>query len=205
MGEKRERSIAGIVVGVIVSLVSAIIGAAGALHISGIQLDAALRAEERGRRADAYQAYVWATMDYFQDQSDLVRDPGDHCLFTRTYPEEPERPICYMYKEDRLRDSRRAWLSAYDEVVVFGTDRAAEAARKLRDAVAPISLDVRLPVSSTAWLYQRAAGRDPGEHESDLRDALDDINRLAQDLVLIRCEEASTSPARCSDAVANYF
>jgi hypothetical protein len=182
------------------TLLGAALGVGATLVVSDRQTGAAVRAEERTRRAQVYEVYRTATFSYFQVQTSFAVSPMDHCATKITLAGASD-PTCLAFDISTEASSHNAYITAYQNLRVYGTDAAVTAAKDLNDAVT-VQDPVFMPYSSLALKLSRR----PGEPFDDWRRANESVSRTYEaaesKFLTAMCQEVTTNTGRCVTALA---
>lgn len=126
----------GVVIGAVASIAGAALGVVGALFATALQRADALEAEERARRSEVYSNYREKTWSYLSAQINLLEDP-DNCRGSMTRPDDG-REVCLQWDSSPLEDPRSEYITARDDLAIFGTADVLDAAEGLNNVVGAV-------------------------------------------------------------------
>ena len=198
-----DRSVVGVgILTAVATLVGAGLGVFGTLVVSSRQQQAAVEAEMRTARADAYRAYLAAAHDMLVMQIDYATS-DDHCatmLSAMGAPVVEGRDMCAVFELDALEPVQRAADDARRAVLIYGSPDGTRAMRALSDYLA-ISHDPSLAPFSDAtyevWVAFELDSREGAEESWNA--AWDGYQTREADLLVVMCREVSVAPGDCSD------
>lgn len=184
------------------TLVGAALGVFGTLLVSSRQQQAAVDAELRTARADAYQAYLDTSHDLFVTQLDYATHE-DHCTWTLSAlgaPVAEGRDMCAVFNLDEIEPVQGASVDARRDVLIYGSPDGTRAMRELSEYIG-ISHDPMVAPFSDAvfevWTAIETGSTD--QAEAAWTAAWEGYEAREADLLLVMCEEVSVAPGDCSD------
>lgn len=178
----------GVVIGAVASIACATLGVAGALFATALQRADALEAEERARRSEVYSNYREKTWSYLSAQINLLED-RDNCLGSMPRPDDGSE-VCIHWDSSPLDDPRNEYITARDDLAIFGTSDVLDAAEALNDAVEAVG--GLIPVS--ALVFSALSPYD-AEGFDKLSSAYDEAE---EKFALAMCADVSTTPELCA-------
>ena len=138
-----------------------------------------------------------AISNYFAVQVEYAEHPLDHCVSTIPFMDEP---VCIGYDPGALREPRSVFVTAYQDLVIFGSDEAVAAAAGLHDAAAIMNPQLA-PYSPLAAGFLRSPLQTDDEYTAAAEAASDAYTVAEHAFLLVVCQEASIRPDRCAGAL----
>lgn len=173
---------------IMATIVGAAIGVAGTLHATDRQRADALEAEERARRSDVYSNYRDKTWSYLSAQINLLKDP-DSCLYSTPRPDDGVE-ACLLWDGSALDDARSAYISASDDLAIYGTRDVLDASDGLDDVVGAVGGGI--PVSQLVFTALSPYNEEEYDKLSSAYDEAEERFALAM------CADVSTTPELCA-------
>lgn len=189
-----------VVVGAVSTLLGAGLGVWGTLQVSDQQTRATIQAEDRTRRAEVYTKYRDAVFAEFEAQVTLAQSGMDHCLTKITYAGAAE-PQCLVYDTSGEDGVHNAYVSAREDLLMYGSDSAVAAASGLDRAVYQADRHI-VPFSAVTVHFYRHPGETDEELNAEVKDASDEYNRAERTFLTAMCKEVTTHPSRCETALS---